>query len=134
MTARLLTLLAVVAAPAAFAQFHGAVPVTPQGPAPAVVYGGQPTPPPSCGPRPAPRHQFGRWELGTRQQWVPGTTQQVWVEGACRQHPRHAWKQRCEQGRFVTVQTPGRYQTQQQWVWVDTGGFRHGYGRRTAWR
>jgi hypothetical protein len=133
MTTRLLTLLALLAAPAAFAQFHGAVPVMPGAPLPAVAYGGQPMQP-SCGPRPAPRHQAGRWELRTTQQWVAGVSQQVWVDGTCRQHPRHAWRQRCEPGRFVTVQTPGHHETRQQWVWVDTFGGRSGFGRRTAWR
>lgn len=68
----------------------------------------------------------GRWELRTSQQYVPGVPQQVWVEGRCVAHHRHPWKQRCEPGRYVTVQSPGQYQTVQQWVWVD---FRQDEGR-----
>lgn len=99
-----------VAAPAAFAQYHQAVPVA-QAPMPAVVQ-------PSCGPRPAPRAAPGQWELQTTQQYVPGVTQQVWVAGQCTGNPRKPWKQRCTPGRYVTTQTAGRYETQQRWVWV----------------
>lgn len=130
MTTRTLTLLAVLTASGAFAQYHGAGPVMP---APAVVFGGQPTLP-SCGPRPAPVRTQGQWELRTTQQWVAGGTQQVWVQGSCRAHPRQPWKQRCERGQYVTVQTAGHSETRQQWVWVDGFGGGRVYGRRSSFR
>lgn len=73
-----------------------------------------------CGPRPtaAPQGQTyaqGRYELQTVQAWVPGQFQQVWVPGECRQH--HRW-QRCSQGYYRSVNTPGHYETRQNWVWV----------------
>lgn len=108
MNARILTLLAVLAAPAAFAQYHGAVAVQ-SGPMPAVVQ--QP-----CGQQPAPVNNNGRWEMRTTQQYVPGTTQQVYVAGRCFVG-RHG-RQFCEPGRYVTTQTAGHYETQQSWVWV----------------
>ena len=112
MHARTFTLLAVLAAPAAFAQYyHEAVPVA-AAPMPAVV---QQAP---CGPRPAPRQNDGRWELQTTQQYVQGVTQQVWVAGQCHGNPRKPWKQRCEQGQYVTTVTPGHYEARQEWVWV----------------
>jgi len=109
MNARIFTLLAVLAAPAAFAQqYHGAVAVQGQ-PMPAVVQ--QP-----CGPQPRPVNNNGRWEMRTTQQYVPGTTQQVYVAGQCRMGYRG--RQFCEPGRYVTTQTAGHYETQQSWVWV----------------
>jgi hypothetical protein len=108
MNARIFTLLAVLAAPAAFAQYHGAVAVQGQ-PMPAVVQ--QP-----CGPQPRPVNNNGRWEMRTTQQYVPGTTQQVYVAGQCRMGYRG--RQVCEPGRYVTTQTAGHYETQQSWVWV----------------
>lgn len=108
MNARILTLLAVLAAPAAFAQYHGAVAV--QGrPMPAVVQ--QP-----CGPQPRPVNNNGRWEMRTTQQYVPGTTQQVYVAGQC--FVGRYGRQVCQPGRYVTTQTAGHYETQQSWVWV----------------
>ena len=111
MHARTFTLLAVLAAPAAFAQYyHEAVAAAPM---PAVV---QQAP---CAPRPAPpRQNDGRWELQTTQQYVQGVTQQVWVAGQCHGNPRKPWKQRCEQGQYVTTVTPGHYEARQEWVWV----------------
>jgi hypothetical protein len=115
MNARTFALLAVLAAPVALAQspyqYHGASPVA-AAPLPAVVQD------PGCGPQPAPLHAAGRWELRTTQQYVAGTTQQVWVAGQCHGNPRKPWKQRCESGRYVTTTTPGHYETRQQWVWV----------------
>lgn len=111
MNARTFTLLAVLAAPAAFAQYHSATPVT-AAPLPAVVQD------PGCGPRPVARSNDGRWELRTTQQYVAGVTTQTWVAGQCYGNPRKPWKQRCEQGRYVTTTTPGHYETRQQWVWV----------------
>ncbi len=120
MHARIITLLAVLAAPAAFAQYyHEAVPVA-AAPLPAVIQ-------PSCGPRPAPRSNDGRWELQTTQQYVPGVTQQVWVAGQCYGNPRKPWKQRCEQGRYVTTVTQGHYEARQEWVWVAMNNRRDGY-------
>ncbi|MBL8940568.1 MAG: hypothetical protein JNM69_38850 [Archangium sp.] len=117
MNARILTLLAVLAAPAAFAQYHGAVAVQPA-PMPAVVQ--QP-----CGPQPAPVNNSGRWELRTTQRYVPGFTQQVYVAGQCR--VGHRGRQFCEPGRYVTTQTAGHYESQQNWVWVAYD--RSDYGR-----
>lgn len=108
MNARTFALLAVLAAPAAFAQYHGAVAVQGQ-PMPAVVQ--QP-----CGPQPRPVNDNGRWELRSTQQYVPGTTQQVYVAGQCF-YGRHG-RQVCQPGRYVTTQTAGHYETQQSWVWV----------------
>ncbi|MBL8924367.1 MAG: hypothetical protein JNJ54_36295 [Myxococcaceae bacterium] len=127
MNAHTLTLLAVLAAPAALAQYpyHHASPVAE--PLPAVVQD------PGCGARPEPRGVSGRWELRTTQQFVAGTTQQVWVAGQCFGNSRKPWKQRCEPGRYVTTTTPGHYETRQQWVWVDYQQherFEHRYGRR----
>lgn len=127
MNARTLTLLAVLAAPAALAQYeyHQASPVAV--PVPAVVQE------PGCGARPVPRSASGRWELRTTQVYVAGTTQQTWVPGQCFGNPRKPWKQRCEPGRYVTTTTPGHYEHQQQWVWVDFqrhDRFEHRYGRR----
>lgn len=120
MHARIITLLAVLAAPAAFAQYyHEAVPVA-AAPLPAVMQ-------PSCGPRPAPRSNDGRWELQTTQQYVPGVQQQVWVAGQCSGNPRRPWQQRCSQGRYVTTVTQGRYETRQEWVWVAMNNRRDGY-------
>lgn len=108
MNARTFALLAVLAAPAAFAQYHGAVAVQGQ-PMPAVVQ--QP-----CGPQPVPVNNNGRWELRSTQQYVPGTTQQVYVAGQCFSG-RHG-RQVCQPGRYVTTQTAGHYETKQSWVWV----------------
>lgn len=87
-----------------------------------------------CGPRPtwAPQGQVasqGQYQLQTVQTWVEGQAQQVWVPGQCRQH-RHF--QRCSQGSYRMVQTPGHYETRQEWVWVATADPYQGarYGRR----
>ena len=119
MHARIITLLAVLAAPAFAQSYHPAVPVG-GAPLPAVMQ-------PSYGPRPVPRANDGRWELQTTQQYVPGVTQQVWVAGQCYGNPRKPWKQRCEQGRYVTTVTQGRYEARQEWVWVSMNNRRNGY-------
>lgn len=119
MHARIITLLAVLAAPAFAQSYHQAVPVA-AAPMPAVVQ-------PSCGPRPAARGNNGRWELQTTQQYVPGVTQQVWVAGWCSGNPRNPWKQHCEQGRYVTTVTQGHYEARQEWVWVAMNNRHDGY-------
>lgn len=119
MHARIITLLAVLAAPAFAQSYHQAVPVG-AAPLPAVIQ-------PAYGHRPAPRSNDGRWELRTTQQYVPGVTQQVWVAGQCYGNPRKPWKQRCEQGRYVTTVTQGRYEARQEWVWVTMNHRRNGY-------
>ncbi len=69
----------------------------------------------------------GRWELRNTQQWVPGATETVWVEGRCR---GPAWKARCTPGQYVTRTAPGRYVTVQQWVWVDAPRHQERWARR----
>lgn len=122
MNARTLSLLAVLAAPAALAQVHLAVPV---GGGVQAVVGGAP-----CGAPPVHHQPGGRWELRTTQHYVPGVAQQVWVDGQCTGNPRKPWKQRCTPGRWVTTETAGRYETRQDWVWVAfadrADGLRHG--------
>jgi hypothetical protein len=80
-----------------------------------------------CGPRPsyAPQgssFQQGRYELQTSQVWVPGSQQQVWVQGDCYARGggrRHHWRRQfCTPGHYEYVTTPGHYETSQQWVWV----------------
>lgn len=121
MLTRIAALAAVLTAPLTFAQqYHPAVPVG--APMPAVIQVNVGRPPPASRPG-------GRWELQASQQWVPGATQQVWVAGSCVGHPRKPWLQRCSPGQYVTQQSPGRYETVQQWVWVDFGGRRDRYDR-----
>ncbi len=62
--------------------------------------------------------QGGRYELRQVQSWEPGYTQQVWVDGSCRQGRGNRWRQRCSPGHYQTVSVPGRTVTAQQWVWV----------------
>lgn len=129
MNARIAGLVVALVAPLAVAQdYHQAVPVTaPPIPAVQVQFGVgvRPMPPP-------PARHGGRWEMRTTQQWVPGAVQQVWVPGQCYGSPHRPWAQRCSQGQYVTQQLPGRYETVQQWVWVDSGwrDDRYGGGRR----
>jgi hypothetical protein len=80
-----------------------------------------------CGPQPAyaPAGQTmgqGHYERRVEQVWVAGTQQQVWVAGECarrfgRRH-HHGDGLRCSQGYYQMVNTPGRYENQEQWVWV----------------
>lgn len=99
-----------------------------------------------CGPQPqyAPQgqnFQSGRYELRTSQQWVQGSSYQVWVNGSCDYdrggggRGRGRWgrgggrgggwqQQRCSQGYYQTQYTAGHYESRQQWVWV---GYGNGY-------
>jgi hypothetical protein len=67
---------------------------------------------------PAPRNDRGRYELQSRQRWVPGQVTQVWVAGVCHRVP-FSPVQACTPGHYVTQQQPGHYETVQEWVWVD---------------
>lgn len=119
MNANALTLLAVLAGSAALAQeYHPAGPIGSM-PLPAVIQPGQP-----CHtPAPPPRSD-GRWELRTTQQYVPGATTQVYVAGQCY---GHGFRRVCEQGRYVTQQLPGHYETRQEWTFVAYGTYQNGY-------
>lgn len=66
---------------------------------------------------PAPRLQSeGRYELRTRDVWVPASTERVEVGRTCPPHPRGKLR-KCD-GQIVTRHIPGHYERQEEWVWV----------------
>lgn len=101
---KLLALVAVLAAPAAFAQWHPA---------------GAPLQPP------ARQQAQGRWELRTVNHWVPATEQTVWVPGYCAPGHRHHQHRRCVPGYSERRVTPGYTQARQEWVWVAAPPYPH---------
>lgn len=58
----------------------------------------------------------GRWELHTREVWVPAYTDQIWVEGECYLDAYGATL--CEPGQWVWHSFDGFYEPRQEWVWV----------------
>lgn len=58
----------------------------------------------------------GRWELHTREVWVPAYTDQIWVEGECYLDAYGATL--CEPGQWVWQSFEGFYEPRQEWVWV----------------
>jgi hypothetical protein len=76
----------------------------------------------------------GHYELQAVQKWTEGYYQSVWVAGDC--VGRHFVKV-CSPGYYRQDWVPGRYVTEQQWVWVDRHDRhdrrdrrdRHGHGR-----
>jgi hypothetical protein len=71
----------------------------------------------------------GHYELKHTQQWVPGVTTQVWVNGFCHRPP-FSPVQVCTQGRYENRTSPGYYRTVQQWVWVEHHRRGNRWGRR----
>lgn len=61
----------------------------------------------------------GRWELVTRQVWVPAYTDQVWIEEEC--YPDAFGATVCEPGEWVWQSFEGFYEPRQEWVWVAFG-------------
>ena len=60
----------------------------------------------------------GRYELQTTSHWVPGYYTQVWVAEQCRSHPWKHHKVKCRGGYHTQQWVEGRYERQQEWVWV----------------
>ena len=81
----------------------------------------RPVPPPPMPARGVPT-QAGRYELRNVSRWVPGEWQQVWVNEVCTQRFtgwRHHHRQTvCEPGHYENKFVSGRYEQQQDWVWV----------------
>ena len=71
----------------------------------------------------------GHYELRNTQQWVPGATTQVWVNGFCHRPP-FSPVQVCTQGRYENRTSPGYYRTVQEWVWVEHHRRGNRWGRR----
>lgn len=73
-------------------------------------------------PRPPagdPQYASGHYELRTVNQWVPGYSERVWVEGSCRtKHKRHGSVTRCRDGYYDERWVDGHYEQRQDWVWV----------------
>lgn len=61
------------------------------------------------------RHRHGRYELRTTQRWVEGYYTQVFMPGQCFGHVVRV----CSPGHYMQSWVPGRYVTDQQWVWVE---------------
>lgn len=74
------------------------------------------------------KRRGGRYELRTTQRWVEGHYQNVWVPGSCFGHV----VQVCSPGFYRQDWVPGRYVTEQQWVFVEHRERRHhrSWGRR----
>lgn len=69
------------------------------------------------------RHRRGRYELRTTQRWVEGYYAQVFMPGHCVGQVVRV----CSPGHYMQSWVPGRYVTEQSWVWVD-------HHRRFGWR
>lgn len=64
---------------------------------------------------------MGSYQLQNVQEWVPGGTQQQWVNGVCPDGYPYGYDNNgagCTPGGYQTVSTPGYYTTVQRWVWV----------------
>jgi hypothetical protein len=61
----------------------------------------------------------GRYELRQTQQWIPERVEQVWVPEQCTtKYRKHFSKTKCRGGYYSERVIPGRYVSQEQWVWV----------------
>jgi hypothetical protein len=80
-------------------------------------------------PQGAPSAQ-GRYERRIVSRWVPGYSEQIWVDGVCyekhghhgrgrgRGHGHGHHKVRCTEGHYETRWIPGHSVDEEQWVWV----------------
>ena len=66
-------------------------------------------------------YSMGSYQLQNVQEWVPGGTQQQWVNGVCPDGYPYGYDNNgagCSAGGYQMVSTPGYYTTVQRWVWV----------------
>lgn len=74
-------------------------------------------------PAPSPRvvhRDGGYYELRMVDVWIPEQRVEHVVPQTCRTHGGKHRKVKCKGGYVETRVIPGRYETREQWVWVDT--------------